>query len=265
MDDLWTIGGDRKPVIALGVTGSIAAYKSAELVGKLTRAGAEVRVLMTANACRLVAPATFSTLSRHPVVDSLWDTGRWQPEHVELAEQADLLAIAPATANIIGKLAHGIADDALSTFALSFDGPAFPKERKELCITATQEDVDFLIAFEDDQGITHLIMIEAKGDTSFSNKQLEHKAERLRAIFGDDGLKWDNIRPHFVLCSPERPKLLNSDTVPTFMLSENDGGFVWFRLYMPANQRKVTRCEQGGTASHKGTHWKIENVRCLPN
>ncbi len=122
MDDLWTIGGGRKPVIALGVSGSIAAYKSAELVGKLTRAGAEVRVLMTANACRLVAPATFSTLSRHPVVDSLWDTGRWQPEHVELAELADLLVIAPATANIIGKLAHGIADDALSTFALSFDG-----------------------------------------------------------------------------------------------------------------------------------------------
>jgi phosphopantothenoylcysteine synthetase/decarboxylase len=110
-------------VIALGVTGSIAAYKAADLVSRLVRNGHEVHVLMTAAARELVTERTFLTLSRNPVVVSLWDMPEWQPGHVELADRADLLVVAPATANFLGKYTHGIADDALTTYALAHEGP----------------------------------------------------------------------------------------------------------------------------------------------
>lgn len=112
-----------KKVVALGVTGGIAVYKAAELCRLLMRGGCEVRVVMTENACRFVAPLTFRTLSRYPVATSLWETPEWRPEHVALADEAALLVIAPCTANCLGKLAHGLADDALSTLALAFAGP----------------------------------------------------------------------------------------------------------------------------------------------
>jgi hypothetical protein len=150
-----------------------------------------------------------------------------------------------------------------ASVVLASDNAIFPKERDNLCITATQEDVDFLIAFVDDTDVTHLIMIEAKGDTSFTNKQIESKANRLKAIFGDDGFKWDKVQPHFVLCSPARPQLLNLDSIPAFMLNAKRDGFRWFRLYMPANQRKVTRCKENGKASKNGTYWKVDGIRLL--
>lgn len=111
-----------KRVIALGVTGGIAAYKAAELCSRLVKAGFEVQVLMTENAEKFVTPLTFRTLSRRPVVRSLWEVPDWRPEHVALANEAELLVVAPATANFIAKLAHGIADDALTTFAATFNG-----------------------------------------------------------------------------------------------------------------------------------------------
>lgn len=110
-------------VVALGVTGSIAAYKAAELTSQLVKAGCEVHVLMTAAALRLVGEQTFFTLSRQPVVTSLWEIPDWKPGHIDLAERADLLIVAPCTANFMGKYAHGLADDALTTFAISFTGP----------------------------------------------------------------------------------------------------------------------------------------------
>jgi phosphopantothenoylcysteine decarboxylase/phosphopantothenate--cysteine ligase len=112
-----------KGTVALGVTGSIAAYKAADLTSKLVQAGVEVQVLMTKSATQLVQPQTFFTLSQQPVITDLWEMPAWQPGHIALAERADLLVIAPATANIIGKIAHGIADDALTTCALSHTGP----------------------------------------------------------------------------------------------------------------------------------------------
>ncbi len=108
--------------IVLGVTGGIAAYKSAALCSKLTQAGYDVRVVMTENAAKFVTPLTFRTLSRNAVVTSLWEEPEWKPEHVSLANQADLFVTAPATANFIAKFANGIADDALSTFAATFGG-----------------------------------------------------------------------------------------------------------------------------------------------
>ena len=108
-------------LIVLGVTGGIAAYKAADLCSKLAKLH-EVQVIMTENACKFVTPLTFQTLSRRPVITSLWETAEWRPRHVELADEADLFVCAPATANFLAKYAHGIADDALTTFAATYHG-----------------------------------------------------------------------------------------------------------------------------------------------
>src|SRR6266581_2208288 len=106
--------------IVLGVTGSIAAYKAAELASQLTKQGCEVHVIMTADALRFITELPFKTLSRHPVITDLYDEEEgWKPTHISLADAADLLLVAPATANFIAKLSHGLADDALSCVALA--------------------------------------------------------------------------------------------------------------------------------------------------
>jgi phosphopantothenoylcysteine synthetase/decarboxylase len=111
--------------IILGVTGSIAAHKAADLASLLTKAKCDVRVVMTADAQRFITPLPFKTLTRHPVVTGLYDEDEgWKPTHIELADAADLLLIAPATANVIAKLAHGIADDALTCIALALNPKA---------------------------------------------------------------------------------------------------------------------------------------------
>ncbi len=106
------------------VTGGIAAYKSCLLTRLLVQAGFSVRVAMTDSAQRFVGPVTFRTLSGHGVATDLWGEGDTDPlDHVELARWADVAVVAPATANILGKTAHGIADDIVSTLLLAFDGP----------------------------------------------------------------------------------------------------------------------------------------------
>lgn len=110
--------------VVLGVTGGIAAYKACEVVSRLGKLGARVFVVMTKNACQFVAPLTFQTLSKNPVVtDTFAPPVTWEVEHVALAKRADLFLIAPATANIMAKIAHGIADDMLSTTALATRAP----------------------------------------------------------------------------------------------------------------------------------------------
>jgi phosphopantothenoylcysteine decarboxylase/phosphopantothenate--cysteine ligase len=110
--------------IVLGVTGGIAAYKAAELVRELVRRRAIVRVVMTDHACEFVRPLTFETLSGNPVAMDLFHlTGGHEIDHIALAEFAELVVIAPATANIIGKLAAGIADDLLTTVLLASTAP----------------------------------------------------------------------------------------------------------------------------------------------
>ena len=111
--------------IVLGVTGSIAAHRAADLASLLTKRGAGVHVVMTADAQRFIAPLPFKTLSRHPVVTDLYDEEEgWQPTHIRLADEADLLLIAPATASVLAKLAHGLADDALTCIALALNPKA---------------------------------------------------------------------------------------------------------------------------------------------
>ncbi len=108
--------------IVLGVTGSIAAHKAVDIASQLTKAGCDVHVVMTTDAQKFVTPLPFKTLSRHPVVTNLYDEEEgWKPTHITLADTADVLLIAPATANVLAKLAHGLADDALSCIALALN------------------------------------------------------------------------------------------------------------------------------------------------
>ena len=114
-----------KKNIVLGVTGSIAAHKAADLASLLTKQKCNVRVVMTADAQRFITPLPFKILSRNSVVTGLYDEeAGWTPAHIELADTADLLLIAPATANVMAKLAHGIADDALTCIALALNPKA---------------------------------------------------------------------------------------------------------------------------------------------
>lgn len=114
----------KKPCVVLGVTGGIAVYKACELLRLLQKRGIDVFVVMTQNACRFVAPLTFEALSGHPVAVDTFDRPQtWEVEHIALAKRADLFLIAPATANIMGKMACGIADDMLSTTVMATRAP----------------------------------------------------------------------------------------------------------------------------------------------
>ncbi|MEG1676127.1 MAG: bifunctional phosphopantothenoylcysteine decarboxylase/phosphopantothenate--cysteine ligase CoaBC [Clostridia bacterium] len=106
--------------VVLGVTGGIAAYKACEIVSRLVKLGIAVDVIMTENATKLVSPLTFETLSRRPViVDTFQRTESWDVKHISLAQLADVMLVAPATANVMAKLANGIADDMLTTTLLA--------------------------------------------------------------------------------------------------------------------------------------------------
>lgn len=110
--------------IVVGVTGSIAVYKVVDLVNRLRKKGYEVRVIMTQHAADFVQPLTFEAISHAPVIDAMFGVQSAAAlEHISLAKWADVCLIAPADANIIAKMAHGLADDFLSTFVLAFDGP----------------------------------------------------------------------------------------------------------------------------------------------
>ncbi len=114
----------RNKNIVLGITGSIAAYKAAEIASQLTQAGAKVNVIMTEEAIQFISPITFRAITGRPLVTEMFDlASEFSIEHVSLAEAADIVAIAPATANIIAKLAAGIADDILCCTVLATKAP----------------------------------------------------------------------------------------------------------------------------------------------
>lgn len=112
------------PVVVIGVTGSIAAYKAVDLVSRGVKLGWEVHVVMTRGAEEFVTALTFQTLSRNPVLRSVHDeAGEWKPGHIALADRAALLIVAPATANIIAELAHGLAGNPIAEIALATLAP----------------------------------------------------------------------------------------------------------------------------------------------
>jgi phosphopantothenoylcysteine decarboxylase len=134
-----------KKNILLCVGGSIACYKAADIASRLTQSGHNVSVLMTAAATEFVSPLTFQTLSRNPVTTGIFDEKEsWHPSHIALADSADLLLVAPATANLIAKLACGIADDAITSIALASLAPLLiaPAMNGKMWLhPATQENV----------------------------------------------------------------------------------------------------------------------------
>lgn len=111
--------------IIVGVSGGIAAYKAADLVSKLAQASNAVTVVMTEAATRFVGQPTFAALSGRPVATQVFDSNFSLGAHIEIARRADILCIAPATANFMAKAAHGVSDDLLSTLYLCFEGPVF--------------------------------------------------------------------------------------------------------------------------------------------
>lgn len=115
----------KKKILALAVTGSIAAHKAIDIASQLTQSGVDVRVILSEDAQRFVTALPFKTLSRNPVITSLYDEDEgWKPTHITLADEADVLLVAPATANTIAKLALGLAGDALGCVALALNPQA---------------------------------------------------------------------------------------------------------------------------------------------
>ncbi len=139
----------RGKTIVLGVTGSIAAYKAADIASALVKREAEVYVVMTEAATRFVSPMTLRTLSRNPVSVNLWDEEHgWHPGHIDLADRADLLMVAPATANCLARFAHGFADDLLSCVYLATRAPVIlapAMNSKMLDHAATQTNLQVLL------------------------------------------------------------------------------------------------------------------------
>ncbi|MBW8074156.1 bifunctional phosphopantothenoylcysteine decarboxylase/phosphopantothenate--cysteine ligase CoaBC [Metallibacterium scheffleri] len=136
--------------VLLGVAGGIAAYKACELVRRLRERDIEVRVVLTAGAARFVTATTFQALSGQPVRESLWDAGAEAAMgHIELARWADLILVAPASANLLARLAHGMADDLLTTLCLASDRPLWlapAMNRLMWAHPATQANRDTLLA-----------------------------------------------------------------------------------------------------------------------
>jgi phosphopantothenoylcysteine decarboxylase / phosphopantothenate---cysteine ligase len=134
--------------IILGVAGGIAAYKASALCSRLAQAGAKVHVIMTKSATQFVAPLTFQTLSRNPVsVDTFDERDAAVVNHIDLADRADLVVIAPATANMLAKMAHGLADDMLSTMLLATEAPILAAPAMNVHMyahPATQSNIDML-------------------------------------------------------------------------------------------------------------------------
>ena len=179
--------------IVLGVSGGIAAYKAQDLVRRLREIGAAVRVILTPNAARFVSPLSLAAVSEHGVIVDQWgDPGQGGVDHIEIARWADLLLIAPATANIIAKLAVGIADDALTTYAVAHRGrlaiaPAM--NTFMLQHPTVQENLDRLRArgvfvFEPDSGLL------ACGDEGAGRMPDPHViAEQVRVLLGPRDLE----------------------------------------------------------------------------
>jgi phosphopantothenoylcysteine decarboxylase/phosphopantothenate--cysteine ligase len=172
--------------ILLCVTGGIAAYKSAELVRRLRDAGAEVRVAMTENATRFIGATTFQALSGQPVRTSLWDeAAEAAMGHIELARWASAVVVAPATANTLARLAHGFADDLVSTLCLATEAPiavAPAMNRVMWANTATRANVATLRA----RGV--LVIGPAAGDQACGETgegRMVEPMDIVRALAGD--------------------------------------------------------------------------------
>ncbi|RQM70061.1 hypothetical protein [Aeromonas enteropelogenes] len=131
------------------------------------------------------------------------------------------------------------------------------KQKLDLQISGTQEDVDFLLAFVDHENTTHLVMIEAKGDSYFSNAQLDSKNKRFKAIFGNENT-WPNVNPHFLICSPKKPQKINIEE-PAYFIFNEELELTWFPLDMSDDKNKVTRWGEDNKPCSDGNYWVVES------
>ncbi len=141
---------------------------------------------------------------------------------------------------------------------LTFEQPAQNRIYKNVdkVVDGTQEDVDLLVSYEDPSGMCHLIMLEAKGVTAFSNRQFKHKVERLKQIFRDDGKRWPQVRPYFGLISPKRSTDLNYDICPSWF--KVDGKVPWFKMNIPKGRLVLFGCDNRGKPDQERPFWTIK-------
>lgn len=131
----------------------------------------------------------------------------------------------------------------------------FTNSEDDKKIYAQQEDLDFMLVFENEEGC-HIVLIEAKGVTGWSNTQMESKAKRLEEIFGKDGKDWEGVTPHFIMISPQpTTKKLKETAWPAWMKS--DGKIIWMKLEIPKGLKRVARCDEKGDEDKNGKRWKV--------
>jgi hypothetical protein len=135
-----------------------------------------------------------------------------------------------------------------------FDDPSRPSYPNDTgIVTGTIEDIDLIVAFERDS-VTHIILLEAKAETGWTNKQMASKSSRLIQVFGKDGLKYGSARPHFGLISPRPPRRLDFRDWPEWMAPSGEPH--WLTLFVPARRRKLVRCDADGKGSETGAFFK---------
>jgi hypothetical protein len=155
--------------------------------------------------------------------------------------------------NWIYAAAHLSTDASLGDSAICAN-PFLENSYERRVIQGNQEDIDLIVAFRDGDPI-ELLLIEAKGVTSWDNKQLRSKATRLKSVFGDDGAKYGHINPHFVIVSPVESSGLITKDWPSWMLGEK---VAWLEMTVPSDLLAVTRCDSQGNVTRFGDHWKIK-------
>jgi phosphopantothenoylcysteine decarboxylase/phosphopantothenate--cysteine ligase len=218
--------------VVLGVTGGIAAYKAPELVRRLREAGADVRVILTPNAARFVSPLSLAAVSDHGVIVDQWgDPEHGGVDHIELARWAELLVIAPATANILAKLAVGLADDALSTYAIAHRGPMMIAPAMNTFMLAhptVQQNVETLrkrgvTIIEPDSGLL------ACGEEGAGRLDVPVIVERVRAHFGARDLEGKSV---LVTAGPTREAI-----DPVRYISNRSSGKMGYAIAEAAHRR----------------------------
>ena len=141
-----------------------------------------------------------------------------------------------------------------SLFLASSEAGSGPHCNTDKLIHAHQEDIDLIVAYQDGE-THHIVLLEAKGATGWTNKQLTSKANRFREIFGDPSGAFPGVEPHFVIASPTKPDRLQFSTWPKWMAPH--GKIPWFELLIPDLRKKVTRCDAAGAIANTGDHWRI--------
>ena len=131
--------------------------------------------------------------------------------------------------------------------------------RHQRVIEGGNLDTDLLVAFKDDRGY-HIVLLEAKGATGWTNDQMGSKADRLKRIFGNEGNRYPGVVPHYCLASPRPPQQLKAGEWPPWM-RKYDGSYFWLELDFPRERNTVTRCDADGKSSKQGQHFRIKRVR----